>query len=95
MHEQFLEVLTSVASEIETEEVKQIYKDKGCYKDIVDIYGILAADSVAAQGEDGIPLPPAFKNITTWLNQSEVIDKTNEYVVLVGGFFQILRGAYL
>lgn len=93
MHEQFLEVLTSVASEIETEEVKQIYKDKGYYKDIVDIYGILAADSITAQGEDGVPMAPAFKNITTWLNQSESIDKSNEYIILVGGFFQILRGA--
>lgn len=95
MHDQFLEVLTSVVEEIETPEVKQIYKDKGSYRDIVEIYGILAANSIFTQGDEGLALSSTIKNITTWLNHADTINKANEYPALVSGFFQILRGQFL
>lgn len=92
MHDQFLDVLTSVAEEIENADVKRIYKESGCYKDIVDIYGILAADAITSHSDDTAPAAVAYKSITTWLNQSETINKNNEYIYLISGFFRILTG---
>ena len=77
--------------------MKQIYKDKGYYKDIVDIYGILAAEAISVQNndtsQDAATIAAAYKKISTWLNQSESINKQNEYIFLVAGYFQILRGS--